>query len=243
MNVIARITARVLLGSKRSIVVAFVLLIPILIAIVFRATGESQNTSPLEFAFEFVADLILGTLLPLVALVFGTTALGSEIEDGTIVFLLSKPVRRWKVVVVKGAVAAAGTALLAVPTTIAATWIITGSPTEGGLVVGLAIAALVASVVYSALFVALSAITGRALVIGLIYVFVWENLLATAFNGISWLSVRAYARGWADAAIDLAGYEPRLAFGPSVAMSLVVTAGALWWGSRKLAAFEIGERA
>ena len=36
--------------------------------------------------------LVVTTLLPLAALVYGTAALGAEIEDGTAVYLLSKPV-------------------------------------------------------------------------------------------------------------------------------------------------------
>ena len=40
--------------------------------------------------------LVVRTVLPLVALVLGTAALGSEIDDGTIVYLLIKPIaRRW----------------------------------------------------------------------------------------------------------------------------------------------------
>ena len=242
-GVIASITARLLLGTRRSLIVGLVLLLPVLIAIVFRTSGEADHTSPAEFAHEFVASLILSTLLPLVALVLGTTALGSEIEDGTVVFLLSKPIARWKVLVVKSAVAAAATALLAVPATVATTWIVVGSPTEEGLVAGLGLAALVASVVYSIVFVALSAQTSRALVIGLLYVFVWETLLSNLFGGIAWLSVRQYALAWGDALISLADYQPDLPVATAVVASVVVVAAALWLGSRKLAAFEIGERA
>ena len=36
--------------------------------------------------------LLVTTLVPIVALVFGTVALGAEIEDGTAVFLLLKPI-------------------------------------------------------------------------------------------------------------------------------------------------------
>ena len=42
--------------------------------------------------------LVVRIVLPLVALVFGTAALGSELEDGTAVHLLTKPIRRWPIV-------------------------------------------------------------------------------------------------------------------------------------------------
>ncbi len=35
-------------------------------------------------------EIIIATVLPLIALVFGTSALGSELEEGTIVYLLAK---------------------------------------------------------------------------------------------------------------------------------------------------------
>lgn len=241
MSVIARITVRLLLGSRRAVAVGFVMLLPVLIAVLFRTSDEDQVTAPTDFAGDLVGSLILAILLPLVALVMGTAAIGNEIEDGTVVFLLAKPVDRWRIVVVKAVVAALASAAVCVPTTVATTWIITGG-NSGGLVAGLGLAALVASVVYSVLFVALSTTTSRALVIGLIYVFVWEGILANVFGGLAWLSVRAYSEAVADAAISLASYRADLDPPAGVVMALAAIAGALVAGSRKLAAFEIGER-
>lgn len=243
MSVVASITARLLLGSKRAATVGLVLLIPVLIALVFRFSEEYDRTNRGEFAADLTSTLILALLLPLVALVLGTTAIGSEIEDGTIVFLLSKPVSRAKVLVVKAAIAAAATAVLAVPATVATAWIITGSAGEGGVVGGLALAALVASIVYTVLFTTLSTITGRALIAGLVYVFVWEGVLANLFSGLAWLSVRQYALGLADAMISHEWFSADLGTTAAVAMSVLAVALALVVGSRKLAAFEIGERA
>ena len=243
MSVIATITARLLLGSKRAAAVALVLLIPVVIAITFRISDENDTTNRAEFAIDLVGSLILALLLPLVALVLGTTAIGSEIEDGTIVFLLSKPIHRARVLVVKAVVAAAATVVLAVPATVATAWIITGSPGEGGVVAGLALAAVVAAIVYTVLFTALSAVTGRALIAGLIYVFVWEGVLANLFSGLAWLSVRQYALGVADAAISHEWFAADLNTPAAAVMAVLAVALALVVGSRKLAAFEIGERA
>lgn len=241
MSVIARITMRLLLGSRRAVAVGFVMLLPVLIAILFRTSGEDAITPPDEFAGDLVGNLVLAILLPLVALVMGTAAIGNEIEDGTVVFLLAKPIDRWRVVVVKAVVAALASAAVCVPTTVATTWIIVGGA-DGGMVVGLGLAAFVASVVYSVLFVALSTVTSRALVIGLLYVFVWEAILANVFGGLAWLSVRAYSEAVADAAISVASYRADLDAPAGVVMALVAVAAALVAGSRKLAGFEIGER-
>ena len=41
---------------------------------------------------------IVTGLLPLTAVLLATAAIGSEIEDGTIVYLLAKPAERWRIV-------------------------------------------------------------------------------------------------------------------------------------------------
>ena len=47
--------------------------------------------------------LVVRTVMPLVALIVGTAALGSEIEDGTAVYLMVKPIARWRIVAGQGA--------------------------------------------------------------------------------------------------------------------------------------------
>ena len=63
-----------------------------------------------------LADFGLAVLLPLVAVIVGTAAVGSELDDGTIVYLLAKPVPRWLIVLVKFVVAwVVSSLLVAVP--------------------------------------------------------------------------------------------------------------------------------
>jgi ABC-2 type transport system permease protein len=57
---------------------------------------------------------------------------------------------------------------------------------------------VVGSVVYAALFVAISLVTSRALIVGLIYTLVWEGALGSLFSGTRFLSVRQYVVGIAD---------------------------------------------
>ncbi len=66
--------------------------------------------------------------------------------------------------------------------------------------VGYTVAVAAGSVIYVAAFVALSLVTSRALVAGLLYILVWEGALASSFPGIRFLSIRQYALAIADAA-------------------------------------------
>lgn len=238
------LTARQLLGRWRTLLIGLAMLLPVVVAVVRRvavATGQTSVSSE-EFALGMVDGLVLTLLLPVVALVLGTAALGSEVEDGTAVFLLTTPVSRARIVVVKAVAAAAVALVLVVPATVAATWVVTGSPTEGGLVGGLGLAAAVATVLYCALFVALSAWTGRALVVGLVYVFVWEGLITGLFDNLRWISVREYAEGWAGLVVTADGFDPGLTGPQAVVAGLVALGLALVLGSRALERFEIGER-
>ena len=56
--------------------------------------------------------------MPLVALVFGTAALGSELDDGTAVHILTKPIPRWVIIIPKLIVAGALSAAILFASTI-----------------------------------------------------------------------------------------------------------------------------
>ena len=175
-NVLISLTTRQLLGRRRTLVIGLLLALPILSAVIYRLSDKAgSGDATEEVALGMVSVMIFTLLLPLVALVFGTASLGAEIEDGTAVFLLTKPIERWRIIAIKIGVASVAAALFVVPATMATTWIIHESPTADGLMLGLGLGALVASVLYCAAFVALSAVTSRALIFGLVYVFVWET--------------------------------------------------------------------
>ena len=101
------LTARQALGRRRVILAALASCAPILVAVTYRMAGGQEHQTWLAGLLD---GLVITTLLPLVALVFGTSVVGGEIDDGTIVYLLVRPVARWLIVLAKLAVAVAATA-------------------------------------------------------------------------------------------------------------------------------------
>jgi ABC-2 type transport system permease protein len=191
MLTIGAVTGRSLLGRRRTILMVLLAGAPVLLGLLVRLGGSRPNALP-----SALDGLVVSSVLPLVALVFGTAALGSELDDGTAVHILTKPIPRWAIVVPKVAVAGGLTALLMVPSTIIAGVLIGGlGGTQVGLTLAFAIAVLIGSFVYAAIFVALSAATSRGLVIGLAYSLLWEGLLSGALKGTQLFSVREYIRG------------------------------------------------
>ncbi|GAB3488263.1 ABC transporter permease subunit [Amycolatopsis cihanbeyliensis] len=182
---IAGLTARALFGRRR-----LLLLLPmplLLIGLTVLAAGTSAD--PAQWGPIVLGDLGLGVILPLTALIIGSSVLGLEIEDGTITHVLSKPVPRSEIVVTKLAVAWGATAAVtAVPLAIAGA--IAGSPR---LAVGLGLGTAVGALVYTALFLALSLLSRRPVAVGLVYIMLWENLLTRFVGGARVLSVQEYS--------------------------------------------------
>jgi ABC-2 type transport system permease protein len=139
----------------------------------------------------FVNTFGLSLLVPVTALVFAAASLGDPDEDGTLVYLWLRPVRRSRIVA--AAAAASFTVawpIVVVPLAVAA------AATGGGtnLVIGTVASATVGLVAYTGLFCALGLVTKRSLLWGLLYIFIWEGFVATAADSAARLAVRTYAR-------------------------------------------------
>lgn len=188
---IAIVTLRALLGRRRTLLMLLLAGIPILVGLIVRANGRGVPDVGAT-----LDGLVIRVVLPLVALVFGTAALGSELEDGTAVHLLTKPIRRSTIVLAKITVAGTLTAALLVPSTVLA-GVLLARPGADSLATTFAIAigVLIGSYLYVAIFVALSIVTSRGLLIGLGYALIWEGILAGLLPGSQVFSVREYVRG------------------------------------------------
>ena len=88
---ITAVTLRGLLGRRRTLLMLLLVGLPVLVALLGRIAEGSLEVD------RILDPLGIRTILPLVALVFGTAALGSELEDGTAVFLIIKPIPRWRI--------------------------------------------------------------------------------------------------------------------------------------------------
>ena len=209
-----------------------------------RREAEPPPTPP-QFAAKLFTELVVTVLLPLVALVFGTGVFGAEIDDGTAIYIFSKPIPRWHLVLTKWLVASFATMLIVVPATLATGAIVFGGLDATRMVLGFTAGMAAGAVVYCAVFVALSLATRRALIGGLLYVVVWEGLLAAQFAGTRVLSVRQFAFGVADyvTRVDSTIFEAALAARTAAWMAVGTTVLALAVAVAKARTFEVGKEA
>jgi ABC-2 type transport system permease protein len=107
----------------------------------------------------------------------------------------------------------------------------------------MALGALLASVLYGTVFVTLSVLTGRALVIGLGYLLLWEGFVTSVLPGTQVLSIREYAMAVTNAVAGIDPARPGTGVDPlvAVAAAAVVLVGAVLLGVWRLGRFEVSE--
>jgi ABC-2 type transport system permease protein len=232
-----------LLRQRRTLLLVLLAVLPMLLAVLFRVTGNSHDEDP-DFTVALLAHFVVGLILPLTALVVGTAALGQELEDGTIVYLIAKPLARWRVVLAKIVAAWLVTSAVVVPAVLAAGGILLAGSEEPELLPAFAVAVLVGALAYTALFVSLSVRFTRALIIGLVYALVWETLISQFISGVRFLSVRDYTLGIAQAIANSSSelLEETLGAAPAVILMAILTVVATWYGIRCMDRYQMSER-
>lgn len=193
IGLITSVTLRQVGRQRRMLLLWLLAAIPVTVAVIFRfAAGPGADHE--AFTVGILGDFVVNLVLPLSALLVGTSALGQDLEDGTVVYLLAKPLARWRIIAAKLLAA-----WLLTYSVVLASVLATGGAVLGGdapqVLVAFAIATAFGTLAYVTVFVTLSLRFSRALVIGLAYVFVWEALLSRFIVGVQFLSVRAYTIG------------------------------------------------
>jgi ABC-2 type transport system permease protein len=228
---IAWMTARGLFGRRR-----FLLLLPLpVLVIALAAISRSAGVNSAQWGPAVLHGLGIAVVLPVVALVVGTGVLGSEIDDGTIVHILSKPIPRWRIILSKLAVAVGVTAVtVGVP--LYAAGVLAESVRLG---LSLAAAGVAGTLAYSAIFLALSLLTRRPVLLGLVYILIWEGLLSGLVDGTRVLSVQHYVVALADRMASSPLLETTVSVPVAIGMTLVLTVGFTVLAVERLRSFSV----
>jgi ABC-2 type transport system permease protein len=214
---VARLTARSLLGRKR-----VWLLLPLPVILIGMAlAGHLAQPYNTDWVPTVVHGIGFGVVVPVLALIIGSSVVGSEIDDGTIVHILTKPVPRTEILLAKLAVAAVVTSIVSgIAMFVAGTLAV-----DSRFGVALAVGAVVASICYCALFIALSIMSRRPVLIGLAYILIWEGLLGNLLTGTRSLSIEQYALTLADKANGENMLASTVSVTTAILMSIVFLVG------------------
>jgi len=229
---IVRLGVRSIFGRWRGILLIVLPVVLLGISVLVRAL-VGQDVDPAQGT---LYGLGLVVIVPLVALLATSGLLAPEIDDGSISYLLAKPISRHTIVASKLVVSFACVLVFgALPMLAAGLVLLPGSPS---FAVGFGLASLVGGAAYCAVFALLSVLTRHAVVIGLIYLLVWEGLLGGLLDGVRWLSITRWSAELVDrvAGLELVDDLP-LAYAV-IAIAIVIAAGA-WRTGWQLRGFNL----
>jgi ABC-type transport system involved in multi-copper enzyme maturation permease subunit len=201
-RVVFDISLEAMLWSRRSLLMAALLALPVLLSVIFRiflgarlATGVgSPDLYGILVAFYYVRNV-----LPLAALFYATSLVADEVEAKTLTYLLTRPIPRSAILAGKFLAYLATTISLALPSAVLTFFLLATAPGAAGIRAGtgdlvrdVGVMALTL-LVYGALFTFAGVLLKRPLIPGLLFLFLWE-LLANLPGYMPRFTVTAYVR-------------------------------------------------
>ncbi|HKE83994.1 MAG TPA: ABC transporter permease [Vicinamibacterales bacterium] len=196
-----------MLWSRRTIFMALVVGAPVLVALVMRIV-QSLGLPPLTINGTVVdgasifGALILGPVLrfivPILGVFYGTSLIADEVEDKTITYLFTRPIRRSAILVGKYIAYLACTTLVVLPALMLVYFLlvplsqVAGSFTALLIDLGLLAIGLAA---YGAVFALVGVVVKRPLVASLIFAFGWEQVALIVPGYLRRFTVMYYLQG------------------------------------------------
>lgn len=226
------ITFRALFGRRRALLFA----LPALILVVLTLGLKSAHGTNADWPAILLGEAGIGAVVPLTALLVGTSVLGSEIDDNSVLHLLATPVSRRSVIISKTAVSAAVTAVFAAVPVLLAGLIAAG---PHSLAFGCFLGAILGSIVYSCLFVLISAAVQHPIAYALAYVALWEGLISNLVSGAKFLSVEQWSLGIAHAVSHNPNLNSHLTLTPSLILAVIAALASVVYATERLSAFTL----
>ncbi|MGP3924544.1 MULTISPECIES: ABC transporter permease [unclassified Streptomyces] len=230
---VARLTYRAVLGRRRALILFALPALLLIISLLVRTLSGPDD----QIAADVLGGFALATMVPLIGVIAGTGAIGPEIDDGSIVYLLAKPVKRPTIIVTKLVVAIGVTIAFSALPTLLAGYLLNGNGQQ--IAVAYGAAATVASIAYAALFLLLGTLTRHAVVFGLVYALVWESLFGSLMPGAQKLSVQQWALALAQKIADGGLITSNVGFPLAVSLLAGVTLAATLYAGQKLRALTL----
>jgi ABC-2 type transport system permease protein len=199
------LTKRTLI-NKKMVIVGVSALLPSFLVIYANSQGLDMNAEAFAGMLEI---FVLTFFLLFIPLIYGSSILGSDIENNSIILILTSPLNRPLVYL--------GYLVSLLITVILAMFIITsvGSLTFFLLVgvetvtfdiyINVFALTIIGSIVYSSLYLTMSLITNKVIYFGLFYAFIWEGFIGFFPGAISDFTIRHYIRSIGSSWIEYSG--------------------------------------
>jgi ABC-2 type transport system permease protein len=152
------------------------------------------GSAPVD-CYAAVSSLLGFRILALSSAILTTAILSQEVEGRTIVYLLTRPVPRWKLILIRYAASVLVVSLLGAIAVFATSWgAFNGHGVNAYLVPDLE-AVVAGAMAYGALFLFVSLLVNRAMVYCLLFAFGWETSIPTLPGDLYRVSIFSYMQG------------------------------------------------
>jgi ABC-type transport system involved in multi-copper enzyme maturation permease subunit len=241
-----------MLWSRRTVFLLLVTGAPVLLALVARIV-QSSGIVPLRVNGAAVDGgsifgmmiwvFFLRFIVPVLGVFYGTALIADEVEDRTITYLFTRPIRRGAVLVGKYLAYLVSTTLVVLPSVVLVYFLLVPLSQVGrtflAFAADLGLLAL-GLAAYGALFALVGAALKRPLVSGLVFVFGWEQIALLVPGYLKRFTVAHYVQGLVPHAMPSDGVaavlQSVLRDNPPALMCILaltgVVAASLWLGVR-----------
>ncbi len=158
----------------------------------------NPNTTPVD-QYSIVTSTLVFHVLALAAAIFTTAIISQEVEQRTIVYILTRPVPRWKLLFMRYLAASTVVALVgAFGAVLVSVGVYKGGFLSNELLVKDIIAMAVGAFSYCALFLLVSLLINRAMIVCLLFAFGWETIVPNMPGEMYRLSVYSHVMAIAE---------------------------------------------
>lgn len=190
-----RSALRDLVRPKRIAAAVTLVAIPLALAILWRTMTPAREYRADDAYNTLAAGLVFGFVLVILSVVFATSVIAQEVEQKTIVYLLTRPVPRWRLLTVKFVAAVVAITAVAAAADCGTALALYGVSGLSGSHLGRDLLILpVGAAAYSALFLLVGTLLNRPLIYGLVFGFGWETLVPNLPGDFRKVSLMVYLR-------------------------------------------------
>jgi ABC-2 type transport system permease protein len=192
-----RSALREALRPRRLLIAAILTLLPPAIGLAWRLLGGAEF-EPDSVYDSLVVGLVFSFTLTILSVVYGTGVVAQELEQRTIVYLLTRPLPRWRILLAKFLVSLGVVAGVSVLSALLLALAVYGPAVRARSGVRQDLVALLwGALAYGSVFLLLGAAVARPLTWGLLLVFGWETWVPKLPGAFARMSIMSYVRALA----------------------------------------------
>lgn len=179
---------------RRLLIALLLTFLPPALGLGSRLLTPQEAFVPNDVYDGLVVSLVFSFALVILAVVNGTGVVSQEVEGRTIVYLLTRPFPRWRILLSKFVVALFLTGIITTLSTLLLALAVYGMNWREAGVISDIRALWMGSLAYTALFLLLGTALPRPLTYGLLFVFGWETWVPKLPGQFARISVMTYLR-------------------------------------------------